>query len=105
MHNKYVIGEKYKNSDLHGKVFIVTGSNTGIGFQAVAQLVSMNATVIMACRSISKANAARDQILRQVQCAPSKVLSSSEILVLPIYFCLNFTATCHQTGFVWFRFC
>lgn len=68
-----MIGSKYKNIDLDGKVYIVTGCNTGIGYETAAALVSMNATVVMACRSISKATAAREQILREVKCAPTKV--------------------------------
>lgn len=43
---------------LAGKTFIVTGANTGLGFETTKALVERHATVIMACRSIEKADAA-----------------------------------------------
>ncbi len=59
--------------DLCDKVFIVTGSNTGIGFETVKGLVKMGATVIMACRSTDKAMEARTKIIVQTKCPASKV--------------------------------
>ncbi len=44
--------------DQSGKVAIVTGSNTGIGFHMVRALASKGATVIMACRDAEKAEVA-----------------------------------------------
>ena len=64
-YGKYVRGRKYQKIDLSGKVYIVTGSNTGIGFQTAKALACMNATVILACRSRDKASAARDQIIQE----------------------------------------
>lgn len=43
---------------LTNKVVIVTGSNTGVGLQAALQLARLGATVVMACRSVEKAEAA-----------------------------------------------
>lgn len=43
---------------LEGKTYIVTGANTGLGFETTRALVKRNATVVMACRSLEKANAA-----------------------------------------------
>jgi hypothetical protein len=71
---KYVYGIKYKIHDLSGKVYIVTGCNTGIGYETVNALVAMNATVIMACRSISKAQIARESIIKTSKCSPSKLV-------------------------------
>ncbi|MUG25348.1 SDR family NAD(P)-dependent oxidoreductase [Paenibacillus macerans] len=48
--------------DQTGRVAIVTGSNSGIGWEAARALANKGATVIMACRSIAKANLAADQI-------------------------------------------
>lgn len=41
--------------DLSGKVAIVTGGNTGIGYELVRGLAEMGATVIMASRSEDRA--------------------------------------------------
>jgi NAD(P)-dependent dehydrogenase (short-subunit alcohol dehydrogenase family) len=45
-----------------GRVAIVTGANSGIGWDTARGLAQKGATVIMACRSLPKANAAADQI-------------------------------------------
>lgn len=44
------------NYSLQDKIFIITGANTGLGYQTAKALVARNATVIMACRSLAKAN-------------------------------------------------
>jgi NAD(P)-dependent dehydrogenase (short-subunit alcohol dehydrogenase family) len=71
---KYVCGRKPKQVDLTGKVYIVTGSNTGIGFETAKSLVEMGATVILACRSLDRANDARTKVLEMTKAAPSKVI-------------------------------
>ena len=47
---------------MHGKICIVTGSNTGIGKETARGLAQQGATVILACRDVAKATAARDDI-------------------------------------------
>ena len=42
-----------------GRVVLITGSNTGIGFEAALALYRGGATVILACRNAEKAAAAR----------------------------------------------
>ena len=44
--------------DLTGKVIIVTGGNTGIGYETIKALLPKNATVYMASRNRSKAEEA-----------------------------------------------
>lgn len=48
--------------DLTGKVIIVTGSNSGIGFEAAKEFVRKGALTILACRNMNKAQAAQDLI-------------------------------------------
>lgn len=48
--------------DQTGKVFIVTGANTGVGYQVSSILYSRNAKVYVAARTESKAQAAIDAI-------------------------------------------
>ena len=49
--------------DLTGRTYVMTGANSGLGFEASKQLLVKNANLIMLCRSTAKAEAAR-QILK-----------------------------------------
>ncbi|PFX23015.1 WW domain-containing oxidoreductase [Stylophora pistillata] len=69
--------------DLSGKVAMVTGANSGIGFETAKALALHGAHVILACRNMNKANRAAAMI-RQAQaqgaatvvyCATSKELN------------------------------
>ena len=48
--------------DQTGKIVIVTGANSGLGFEDTRALAKKGASVIMACRSIDKAEDAARQI-------------------------------------------
>ncbi|MFB6346569.1 MAG: oxidoreductase [bacterium] len=48
--------------DQSGKVFVVTGANSGLGFAATKGLAAKNATVVMACRSQDRAEVAAGEI-------------------------------------------
>ncbi|THD20389.1 Retinol dehydrogenase 12 [Fasciola hepatica] len=50
---------------LDGKVIVVTGCNTGIGLETVAELARRGARVIMACRDLRKAEKSRAEILER----------------------------------------
>ena len=53
--------------DLTGKVIVVTGANTGLGFESVKFMASLNAqTVILACRSEERAIEAMHRIKKEV---------------------------------------
>lgn len=45
---------------------VITGANSGIGYQSALHFARQKAHVIMACRSLDKAEQARKQILEQV---------------------------------------
>ncbi|MFW5741055.1 MAG: SDR family NAD(P)-dependent oxidoreductase [Myxococcota bacterium] len=49
--------------DLHGKVAVVTGANSGIGLAACTQLACRGATVIMAVRNEQRGEHARQRVL------------------------------------------
>lgn len=49
-------------ADLTGKTAIITGANSGVGFQIALELARQNATVYLACRNVSKAQEAISQI-------------------------------------------
>jgi len=50
--------------DLTGRVALVTGANSGTGFEAAQVLAGRGATVFLGCRDAAKGQAARDRILQ-----------------------------------------
>uniref|UniRef100_A0A182MT87 Uncharacterized protein n=1 Tax=Anopheles culicifacies TaxID=139723 RepID=A0A182MT87_9DIPT len=46
------------NFSLQGKTFVITGANTGLGYETTKALVRRQATIVMACRNLTKANEA-----------------------------------------------
>jgi len=57
-----------------GRIIIVTGANAGLGYQNTLSLAKKGAKVIMACRNLTKANAARENIEKEVPGADLEVL-------------------------------
>ena len=53
----------------HGKVFLVTGANSGTGYWASLALAQKGALVLMACRQRARGQAAAEQIRAQVPAA------------------------------------
>ena len=49
-------------SDQSGKTFVITGANSGIGFQASKRLVQANANIVMLCRNLEKATEAAEKL-------------------------------------------
>lgn len=61
--------------DQNGKVALITGGNTGLGFKTALELARKGASVIIACRSIEKGQDAIHRIRDEVPDAQAKVLS------------------------------
>ena len=56
-----------KLESIEGKTFIVTGANSGLGYQTTLDLAYKKARVIMACRNVDKAQLAKEKILLEVK--------------------------------------
>ncbi len=60
--------------DLGGMTAIVTGGNSGVGYETALELARKGATTILACRSRSRGEAAIRRILREVPEAKVKLM-------------------------------
>ncbi len=60
--------------DQTGKLAVVTGGNSGLGYKTVRELARHGAHVVLACRTPAKGQAARDQILDEVAGAAIEVM-------------------------------
>ncbi|XP_033251919.1 retinol dehydrogenase 13-like isoform X1 [Drosophila miranda] len=58
-------GQFKKDTDETGKVFIVTGANTGIGKETVREIAKRGGTVYMACRDMNRCEQARLEIVKE----------------------------------------
>jgi len=85
LYDKQVRGKRFSEEILDGRVYLVTGSNTGLGYETTKELARMGGVVVMACRSLDKANAARESLLKDLssKCKPS------QLVVLPAGLDLN----------------
>ena len=61
-------------ADQHGKTFVITGGNSGIGYEAALMLAKKNAHVILACRSPQRASDALASIRAAVPTANVDVM-------------------------------
>ena len=46
----------------------------GIGYETAKSIASMGGTVVLACRSIERANKSREQIIKLTKCKPMKII-------------------------------
>jgi NAD(P)-dependent dehydrogenase (short-subunit alcohol dehydrogenase family) len=60
--------------DLTGKVIIVTGANSGIGFEAIKEFARNGAKTILACRNMEEATKALDRLRREIPDAKAEVI-------------------------------
>jgi NAD(P)-dependent dehydrogenase (short-subunit alcohol dehydrogenase family) len=52
--------------DLTGKIVVVTGANSGLGFESSKALAKNGATVVMTARNMEKGDRARSDVLKEV---------------------------------------
>jgi len=57
-----------------GRTVLITGANSGIGYQAALELARHGARVLLGCRSAAKGEAARQRILKEVPGATVEIV-------------------------------
>ncbi len=62
--------------DLAGKIIVITGANSGIGFESAKEFARKGAEVIFACRNKNKAEAAIQKLLAEI---PGSLLTFIEL--------------------------
>jgi NAD(P)-dependent dehydrogenase (short-subunit alcohol dehydrogenase family) len=73
MANKTLMDSGFSNwtadrlPDLTGKLYVITGGNSGIGFEAAMHLGKAGADVVLACRSTAKAEVAAKELRSHVK--------------------------------------
>eukprot|EP01133_Synstelium_polycarpum_P009776 gene9776-11415_t len=82
---------KFTPVDLAGKVIIVTGANTGIGYGTVQHLVKMGpARLIMACRNMNKANEAIESLKKDTVVPEGVTIEAMELDISSFESCQSF---------------
>uniref|UniRef100_A0A8H7N4E6 Uncharacterized protein n=1 Tax=Bionectria ochroleuca TaxID=29856 RepID=A0A8H7N4E6_BIOOC len=67
LHSQLFVTPPYPEASFSGKTVIVTGSNVGLGLEAARHFYRLNASkLILAVRTISKGEAAKEDILKSV---------------------------------------
>jgi NAD(P)-dependent dehydrogenase (short-subunit alcohol dehydrogenase family) len=70
----YFSGGKCKcENEVNHKIIIITGANTGIGYETALELAKRGGEIILACRSISRGEEAADHIKEKIKDAKLKV--------------------------------
>ena len=64
-------GDRWTEADVpaqQGRTAVVTGANTGLGFETARVLAAHGAQVVLACRDLGRA---KDAVARFIPCLPS----------------------------------
>lgn len=65
---------------LYGKTFVITGCNTGIGYETAGTLARAGATVVFACRSEDRARAAMKKLVEE----SGEDIDEEQLLFVPL---------------------
>ena len=60
--------------ELTGKVIVVTGANSGLGFESAKEFARKGSRTILACRDMEKAQAALDQLQAEIPHAQAEIM-------------------------------
>lgn len=67
-------GKCNSKARLDGKIVIITGANTGLGKETAKDVLLRGATVVMACRDMTKGKEAMDEIVKETNTKKDKAI-------------------------------
>jgi NAD(P)-dependent dehydrogenase (short-subunit alcohol dehydrogenase family) len=74
LNSRFLVTVPKPRTSFKGKTVIISGGNAGLGFEAAKQYLSLNASkIILACRSLEKATAAKLSLEESSHCAPDVI--------------------------------
>lgn len=79
--------------NLQGKTALITGGNTGIGYETGLQLAKQNATVVLACRDDTRC---QDAVSRIQQVVPAARLSAMHLDLASLASVRQFSKEFHE---------
>jgi NAD(P)-dependent dehydrogenase (short-subunit alcohol dehydrogenase family) len=75
LYSQLLVTLPYPTKDFTGQTIIITGANTGLGFEAAKHFIRLNASkVILAVRSLEKGHLAKESILTTCPSTPETAL-------------------------------
>lgn len=72
-------GRVIKGISMKSKIVLITGANTGIGYETVKDLAQRGARVIMACRDMKKCEDAKQKVC---MCYVDMLLTSNKSFIV-----------------------
>jgi retinol dehydrogenase 13 len=68
------------NARMDGKICVVTGTTSGVGYEAAKKLAAGGAKLVMVCRNPEKAARVQEELQKDYGCNPEVILADFEIL-------------------------
>src|SRR4051794_30303661 len=103
-YTKERIGHRFRSledrtdeEDISGKIVVITGANAGIGKVLCLQMAKRNATVVMACRDLAKAEKVIEEIKQVVPGA--SLVSFKGFLLQHVFVLVTFKGTIKKISF------
>lgn len=92
---KYTAWLNQHIANLEGKTILITGANSGLGFYAAKQLAYRGAQILMACRNLTTAEAAKKLILQDVPSANLTIIPFDQSSFASIRVFVSYMKTNH----------
>ncbi len=70
-----MMDQKTTNARLDGKVCVITGATSGVGYEAAKQFANVGATIVMVCRNREKALIVQSELEQAYNAKPEIIIA------------------------------